>query len=346
MRHFGIWAFLAVSMDSMVVAQTRPSQVWKSDQVVVATVEGQPIFQSELDQIVGETLLPFQTDLYNHRRAVLERHIENILLAQEAAARKITVDELLRAEVNERTPPVSEHEALAVVEATPRAYQWLSNAEGIRLASEDLHQRRQARRRSEFVAELRSKYRCRISLGAPRLTRPLMGEHRRGQTRARVSIVEFSDFQCPYCSAMSATLDRLLREYPEELELSFKHFPLPMHPQATKAAEAAACAGEQGKFWEMHRILFLESALLASGQFEGLAATAGLDSRLFKECFSSQRHSKDWQSDRAEGGAAGVSSTPTVFINGRMISGARTYEGLRDIVEEEIRSAQSGSLDN
>ncbi len=224
-----------------------------------------------------------------------------------------------------------------MVESSPQLYQSMPRSDAIREASEDLRRHRRSQRRAAFLEELRGRYHYRVFLDRPRLKQPIAGGLTVGRASAQVSIVEFLDFQCPFCSGMSAVLDRILREYPDDVRLTFKNFPLSIHPQAAPAAEAALCAGEQNRFWEMYKLIFAQRDLVSAGRFGELAARAGLDVAAFKTCAESGRQEKAWQSDKSEGSAIGVFSTPTVFINGRMISGARSYEAIKKIVDEEIR---------
>jgi predicted DsbA family dithiol-disulfide isomerase len=306
-------------------------------------IDGLAILRSEVDAGLGEGLLPLQTELYGRWRTALDEYVDAILLSKEAARQGLRVEELVRREVTERVEPVTEREALAVIEGTPQVYQWLSKAAALLTASDDLRRRRLARRRSVFMAELRSLYQYEVSAMPPRLRSTISGGQTLGRENAIVSIVEFSDFQCSYCAAVSAVLDEVVRNYPDQVRIVFKHFPLPGHPQSTKAAEAALCAGEQNRFWEMQRLLFVEQSSLSSEAFAEVAARGGLDVAEFEVCYESRRHTRDWQADKSEGAALGVSSTPTLFINGRMIAGARTYEVLRQIVDEEIRFSRHGS---
>lgn len=165
-----------------------------------------------------------------------------------------------------------------------------------------------------------------------------------GAESARVSIIEFSDFQCPFCAAMSHALDHLLQKYPADVRLTFKQFPLPMHSQATRAAEASSCAAEQGKFWDFERLMFADQSRVASGKFPDLAEKAGVDLSVFEACLNAKGVSKLVQSDVSDGAAIGLSSTPAIFINGRLITGLKPYEVLEQIVEEELQTGRRAAV--
>jgi protein-disulfide isomerase len=149
--------------------------------------------------------------------------------------------------------------------------------------------------------------------------------------------VEFSDFQCPYCGQLAATLKRIEKEYPTAVRVTFKQFPLPMHPQAAMAAEASLCAADQGRFWEMQDILFANQNLLSDSQMNVLAARAGVETREFERCLGNHLFRDAVSQDRAEAASLGLNGTPTLFINGRLSAGARPYEVLREMVEEELK---------
>ena len=162
-----------------------------------------------------------------------------------------------------------------------------------------------------------------------------------GPEDAPVVIVEFSDFQCPYCKRANPTVARILEEYPDQVRRVFKHFPLSFHRQAMNAHRAALAAGEQGRFWEMHAMIFDSGKGLAPETMKEHAAALGLDVERFEADFGSERFEERIQADMAEGRQAGVRGTPAFFINGRLISGAQPYEVFKRRVEEVLESETS-----
>ena len=167
----------------------------------------------------------------------------------------------------------------------------------------------------------------------------------RGSKGAKLAIIEFSDFQCPYCRQVTDTLKRIEERYGENVRFVFRDFPLPMHKNAPKAAEAAACAHEQGQFWAMHDKLFAAQSSLQLPDLKRLARDLALNAAEFDRCLDSGKFESQWQQNRAEGQKYGVSATPTFFINGRMVTGALPYQAFSDIVEEELARTVSNSLD-
>ena len=159
----------------------------------------------------------------------------------------------------------------------------------------------------------------------------------KGAAEARVTIVEFSDFQCPYCGRVSPTLTRLLEEYPDDVRIVYKHLPLSFHSNALPAAKASAAAGRQGKFWEMHDELFLNQRALSEAKFVELAGKLGLDVERFQEDFKSAPVATEVAQDMSEARRLGVTGTPGFFVNGRFSSGAKPYESFKAMVDQELK---------
>lgn len=139
----------------------------------------------------------------------------------------------------------------------------------------------------------------------------------KGKKEAPVTIVEFSDYQCPYCSKLQPTLNQVLAAYPDDVKLVFKDFPLSFHKQAKNAAKAARAAGEQGKYWEMHDLLFKDFNKLTDDSFKTYATQLGLDTAKFTADFSSNKYDALIQQDINQGRGAGVTGTPSLFVNGK-----------------------------
>lgn len=158
-------------------------------------------------------------------------------------------------------------------------------------------------------------------------------DHLRGNLEAKVSIVEFSDFQCSFCARFHSTVQQILADYPEQVRWVYKHFPLDqIHPQARPAAEASECAAEQEKFWEFADLLVENQERLGEALFKELAVQIGLNLDQFNNCFSSRKYKDQVEADLQEGVKAGVRGTPASFINGELISGAVPYETLKAAV--------------
>lgn len=162
------------------------------------------------------------------------------------------------------------------------------------------------------------------------------GDHIRGRPDADIVIVEYADFQCPYCARAHPTLAGLLKQYGERIALVYRHLPLGMHPYAEAAAEAAEAAGAQGRFWEMHDTLFEHQAQLAPAQLPLLAQGLGLDAARFDEDMATRRYRERIQQQADEGKALGASGTPSFFINGERYHGDSDRESLTAAVERYL----------
>ena len=161
----------------------------------------------------------------------------------------------------------------------------------------------------------------------------------KGDADAPVTIIEWSDFECPFCARFySQTYGQIVEKYIEtgKVKLIFRDFPLGFHANAQKAAEAAECAGEQGKFYEMHDLLFEEGVTGGVESFKKMASELKLDTNDFDECLDSGAMASEVQKDMADGQAAGISGTPGFIINGRLVSGAQPFSAFEQIIEEEL----------
>jgi protein-disulfide isomerase len=169
----------------------------------------------------------------------------------------------------------------------------------------------------------------------------IKGAPSKGASSAPVKIVKFEDFECPFCKSVQPTLAELLKKYDGKVRLSHKDLPLEaIHKQAQLAAEAARCAGDQGKFWQYHDILYSKAPKLGEADLKAYAKEVGLDSASFDGCLASRKHKGVVQQDLAEGADLGLTGTPSFFINGREISGAQPLEAFAAIIDDELARAQ------
>lgn len=168
---------------------------------------------------------------------------------------------------------------------------------------------------------------------------PIGNSKIRGNEKAPVTIVEFSDFQCPYCAKLQSTLKEVLKAYPDDARLVFKDFPLSFHKQAKNAAKATYAAGEQGKYWEMHDIIFENYNKLTEDKFEEFATKLNLDISKFTADYGSGKYDKQIQQDINTGRSVGVSGTPTLFVNGKRMRG-RSIDDLKAAIEGYIKEKE------
>ena len=201
-----------------------------------------------------------------------------------------------------------------------------------------LESQRKLQARAQLVEELKAKSTgVKVMLDPPRYTVATTAtDPVRGVASAPVTIIEFSDYQCPFCARVNPTLEQVRKTYGDKVKIIFKDFPLPNHAQAPKAAEAAHCAGDQGKYWEMHDQLFANQRALNVPDLKQYAVTLGLDAAAFNQCLDSGKNGRLVAAGSAQGEQMGVNSTPTLYINGRPLIGAQPFEAFKQVIDDEL----------
>jgi len=203
-----------------------------------------------------------------------------------------------------------------------------------------LHNQKIQAQKALFLKSLRSNAKVVTYLKPPPVFRAelsIAGEPFKGSEKARVTIVKFEDFHCPFCKQAQPTLNELLSRYNGQVRLVHKDLPLEsLHPQARQAVEAARCAYEQGKFWEYHDTLYANSPKASADDLKSYGKEVGLNVDSFDRCFASGKYKAVVQKDLNEGAQLGLSGTPTFFINGREISGNLPLKAFEAIIDEEL----------
>jgi protein-disulfide isomerase len=309
----------------------------------VATIDGQPVTYGDVEKQSNGKLKQAEvkalTDLYDARRGAIDEMLTKRLLEEEAKSKGKTLDQWYQTDFAQSLPAPSEPEVRQL-------YEQHKNEVGGQ-AYEQVHDRlvqyvKQQKSREQltaFVDQLKQKHGVQITLLAPNLPRIEVEAKgpSRGPDNATVTIVEFSDFQCPYCGRVVPTVEKLMKDYDGKVRLVFRHFPLSFHPFAAKAAEAAACAADQGKFWQMHDKMFGNQQKLAVEDLKSFAKDVGLDQGKFDKCLDSGEKAPLVSADEKDGEQAGVSATPAFFINGIFINGAVPYEQFKETVDRELK---------
>jgi protein-disulfide isomerase len=309
---------------------------------VVATVGDRTIRMRDLEEHWkgrdAASYTRMRQEMYDANRNVLDDLIGAYLFENEAKKRNLTVDQLLAQELPKRTQPATEEQIRELYEQSRERTQGAS-LDDLRSAIVTYLERQAptaARRR--YIQELRKGATdVAIHLEPPRLAIAVAPDDPvSGPASARVEIVEFSDFQCPFCKGVMPVLKQLMAKYPTQVKLVWKDFPLPSHPDAKPAAEAAQCARDQGKFWEYHDKLFDNQSAMTPANLKQWAGQMGMDAAKFGACFDSATHRQRVQGDMDEGSRDGVSSTPTIFINGRALVGSLPIEAYEEVIKEEL----------
>jgi len=305
-----------------------------------ATFAGGAILESEVEAQGLARLLPIRNKEYQTRRQVLDELLTKRLLEQEATSRGLDAEVLLKAEVDDKVVSPTDAEKRAQLEAGKDRYANIAEGEALRQIGETLTRQRTAERRRAFHAELRARMGLEILIEPPRVAVESGGRPSVGPATAPVTVVVFSDFQCPHCAGFADTLLKLSAEHRDKVRIVFRDFPLvQIHKEAGTAAEAAGCAAEQGRFLEMATEMFAAQSDLKPESLKRRAAALGLDGAAFDACLDSSRHAADWQRDIEDAKRLGVSGTPVAFVNGRFVSGARPYEAMVQLLEEELAFA-------
>jgi protein-disulfide isomerase len=307
----------------------------------IAVVGGQRIYEEELLPLVQGQLLPLQTQEYEIKKAALDRLVSQRLVEAEAGSKGISAERLLEQEVDAKVGEPTDDEIAAY---------YLGQQDRISVPFETIKpQLRQALKqaklqqaRQSYVERLRKGADVAILLRPPRVQVGYDQSRLWGNATAPVVIVEFSDFQCPYCRSVEPTLKALLAKYAGRVSLAYRDYPLrEIHPQAQQAAEAARCAGEQGKFREYHDLLYADRAKLDAGSLAGYGRNLGLDVPRFTSCLASGKFKQAVEEDLQAGSKAGVNGTPAFFINGIFLSGAQPANAFEKIIEAELAAAQA-----
>ena len=308
-------------------------------QSVAARVDEQVITMQDLESVLAPQLAKLQEQKYQLMQSKLDELIEGRLLEQEAKRRGMTVEALLKAEVLSKVPKVTETEVATFISENKARLK----GEGADISAkvrDYLTSQKEARQRRVYVAGLLQGAKVATFLQEPepiRITVKAEG-FAKGRKDAPVTLVEFTDFHCPFCGRAVATLKDVMREYDGKIRWVFRDFPIAsLHPMAAKAAEAARCAGEQGRFWEYHDLLFEGQSQATIKDLKRSAEQLKLDSKRFGQCLDSGKHQAAVEADVQEGASLGVTGTPTFFINGRILVGAQPLESFRRIIEAELR---------
>jgi len=189
----------------------------------------------------------------------------------------------------------------------------------------------------KVIGDLQKQANLKMDLPQPRVQVAAEGPAR-GPKDAPVTIVEFSDFECPYCGAAHDTVEQVMSTYAGKVRLVYRQFPLSFHPHAAKAAEASLCAADQGKFWEYHEALFKNQKKLDLPDLKAHAGEVGLDTQKFGQCLDSGDKKKAVDADQQAGLAAGVGGTPAFFINGIFLNGAQPIDEFKKVIDGELAS--------
>jgi protein-disulfide isomerase len=302
----------------------------------MATVGGKPVYEADLGSGLQSQLLALRNQEYQLKSQALEQAVNKKLLDLEAQTRGMAPQKLLEQEADSKVGAVSDAEVEGFYKAqSARIGRPLEEVKSE--INKGLRQMKVQQAREEYYSKLRARYPVTVHLQPPRTEVAVDPARIRGDVSAPITIVEFSDFQCPFCQRVQATLRELLAKYKGKVRLAYRDFPLEqIHPDARKAAEASRCAAEQNKFWEYHDALFTDPRKLSQRDLTAHAMAVGLDVKKLDACVAAGKHKQAVQRDIEAALESGVEGAPAFFINGIFLNGAQPFSAFAKIIDSEL----------
>ena len=326
-------AFVACSVLAQPASQGAPAA---AEGAPVATLNGRPISTAELEGFLGSKLLHVRQQEYDLKSEGVRDYAFRLIQDAEAAKLGITRDALYARNVNDKVTAPTDEEVNGILTRF-RSRLPADDAQAKGEVVRFLRDQRLKEREIAYREELLTKASLKVLLDPPRAALTVEADDPVvGKATAPVTIVEFSDFQCPYCKGADAIIRQLRTDYGDRLRVAFKQLPLGMHPQARGAAEAALCASDQGKYWELREWMFANPGLLKPENFIAQAAALGLNPEPFTKCVQGHAKAASVDHDLAVAEELGATGTPTFLVNGRLMEGARSAEDFKRVIDEEL----------
>jgi protein-disulfide isomerase len=302
---------------------------------VVATVGAHKITQAEVDAKIKPQMAALEGKIYDLKHDAIESLADDYLLEQAAAREHMSVDAYTQKYITGATPKVTDAEAKKYFDAhkgnSTVAYAQIRD----RLIGL-LQSQRDQEHRDKVLAALRKREPLNIMLKPPRTQVATAGRPALGPANAPVTIIEFSDFQCPFCGRAEPTVTEIIKKYGDKVRFVYVDFPLPMHNHALDAAKAGQCAAEQGKFWPYHDQLFADQSKLAPADLKATAKKVGLNTAKFNACFDQAKTEPIVAGELAQGKTLGIDGTPTFYVNGRQLVGAQPIDSFTQVIDSEL----------
>jgi protein-disulfide isomerase len=319
------------------VAAAAPTE---NPDMVVATWGDKKLTLKEVDATIAEQLKELESKKFEARQQAAEQMMIEALVKAEAAKVGKTDQQWMQEQAAQLDTAPSEDEVKKIFADAQGQLPPGATYEQVKpQILQFIAQKKKGEVMQKVVGELMKAANGQVLLEEPRTQVEAVGPAR-GPEGAKVTIVEFSDFECPYCSKAEDSVDQVMKTYAGKVRLVFRHYPLPFHSHAAKAAEAAACAEEQGKFWELHKQMFSNQKALEVADLKGYATAAGMDAGKFSECLDSGRMAGKVKADQEAGSKVGVNGTPAFFINGVKLSGAQPYPKFAQVIDRELAKAK------
>ena len=307
---------------------------------VLATVKGEPITSGDIEDSLKALVFDIQEQVYKLRKDELDLTINDTLLTQEAGRRKITTTALLDMEV--KPVAVTDEQAQKFFNENKERISgdFTETKDAIKRYLEQIEVRRAE---AALVEKFRAAASIQVFLTVPEspvFSISTTNQPSLGKDNAPVTIIAFTDYQCPSCASMHPSLERVVKEYGDKVRLVARDFPLTQHAEAFKAAEAAEAAREQGKYWEYIQVLLKNQSLLTVDKLKGYATEVGLDRTRFDSALDTGKFKESVQLDIDDGIRLGLKGTPTLFVNGRRVS-VKSYEDLKALVDAALKNTKT-----
>lgn len=306
---------------------------------VVAEYNGHSVRASEAFASIKTRLFDLEEEVFRTKEQAINEFVEQRLLDAESKKQNLPVEQLLEKEAGG-----------PVADVTDKDIEGFLSSKGLaltdpRIRKDDvrdyLKYRQKFEKRQGYVAKLREGSKVKLFVKepeSPKLTVATEGYPSWGKPTAPVSIVIFSDFECPFCSRALPIVERIKKEYgPEKVRMVFRDMPLPSHSRAIPAALASHCANDQGKFWEMHDQMFKNQSKLQDPDLKSYAKTLKLDEKKFNECFDGKQHMAEVEKSKREAESLGINATPSFVINGALLQGAQPFERFKEKIDRASR---------
>jgi protein-disulfide isomerase len=273
--------------------------------------------------------------IYELREAKIQEMVIDHLLGLEAKANGLELNQVMEEMVNKKIPPLTDADVTAFIEANKSQLPEGGKGMDVKIRSY-LQNQLEENLQGMYLRSLTSKYDVKFLLKTPRYTVPGPQDLSKGPATAPITIIEFSDFECPYCRRAQDTINKVEKKYGDKVRFVFRHYPLPFHKKAPKASEAAQCAKDQGAFWLYHDALFTKGSKLENAAYKKLAKKLKLNSSQFDRCLDSGSYANRVASDTRDGKTLGITGTPTFFINGIKLVGAVPFTDFTEVIDKEL----------
>jgi predicted DsbA family dithiol-disulfide isomerase len=340
MKYLSAISVLILGLTATLTLNSTAQQNNQTSDAVVAKIAGTSLTAADFEKKQSGDLLQARYQMYLSERKILDQFIDNQLLELQAKKAGLTVDQLLEKEAYKGIKDPTEDQLEVYYEGLGVDQPFAAVHDQILSHIRDL---RRTKARTAYVDTLRTKSNIRILLAPPSAAVDAQGANMQGSKDAPVTLVEFADYQCPYCAKVNPLVQQLEKEYGNKLAVVYKDFPLPMHKDSEKAAEGARCAGEQGKFWEYHDVLFSTHQVdVASLKMH--AGELKLDQAKFDACLDSGAEAAAVKKDLEEGRKLGLTATPSFFVNGHFFSGAADANTMHEILGMEMPAGASAAV--